>query len=111
MTDFGVWQQAPAFGFQLCIIKEEVMAKNTIWFVVIMVVGALLGSFLGKFIGIVVPAGSIRDLFSTEISAGLAPTTLDLRIVDFTFGCLFKLNVSAVLGILFAAFLFRRIEK
>ena len=72
MTDFGVWQQAPAFGFQLCIIKEEVMAKNTIWFVVIMVVGALLGSFLGKFIGIVVPAGSIRDLFSTDIRRACA---------------------------------------
>ena len=87
------------------------MAKNTIWFVVVVVVGALLGSFLGKFIGIVVPAGSIRDLFSTEISAGLNPATLNLRIVDLTFGCLFKLNVMSVLGIIFAAFLFRRIDK
>ncbi len=87
------------------------MAKNTVWFVVVVVVGALLGSFLGKFIGIVVPAGSIRDLFSTEISAGLNPATLNLRIVDLTFGCLFKLNVMSVIGIIFAAFIFRRIDK
>jgi Domain of unknown function (DUF4321) len=87
------------------------MAKNTVWLVVIIVVGALLGSFLGKFIGIVVPAGSVRDLFATEISAGLSPATLDLRIVDLTFGCLFKLNVSAVIGIIFAAFLFRHVDK
>jgi hypothetical protein len=87
------------------------MAKNTLWFIVVIVVGALLGSFLGKFIGIVVPAGSIRDLFATEISAGLQPATLNLRIVDLTFGCLFKLNVMSVLGIIFAAFLFRHIEK
>jgi hypothetical protein len=87
------------------------MGKSTIWFVVVIVVGALLGSFLGKFIGIVIPAGAIRDLFSTEISAGLSPATLDLRIVDLTFGCLFKLNVSAVLGILLAVFLFKQVDK
>jgi hypothetical protein len=87
------------------------MAKNTIWLIVIIVVGALLGSFLGKFIGIIVPAGSIRDLFATEISAGLSPATLDLRIVDLTFGCLFKLNISAVIGIIFAAFLFKHVGK
>ena len=87
------------------------MAKNTVWFIVVVVVGALLGSFLGKFIGIVVPAGAVRDLFSTEISAGLSPATLNLRIVDLTFGCLFKLNVMSVLGIIFAAFIFRRIDK
>jgi len=87
------------------------MAKNTVWFVIIIVVGALLGSFLGKFIGLVVPAGAIRDLFSTEISAGLNPATLDLRVLDLTFGCLFKLNVTAVLGIILAAYIFRVINK
>lgn len=87
------------------------MAKSTVWFVVIVVVGALLGSFLGKFIGLVVPAGAVRDLFATELTAGLSPATLDLRVIDLTFGCQFKLNVTAVLGIVGAAFLFRSIGK
>jgi len=87
------------------------MAKSTVWFVIIVVVGALLGTFLGKFIGIVIPSGAIRDMFLTDLTAGLNPTTLDLKIVDLTFGCLFKLNVMSVLGIAAAALLFRRIEK
>ena len=87
------------------------MAKSTVWFVVIVVVGALIGTFLGKFIGLIVPAGAIRDMFATEISAGLKPTTLDLRVIDLTFGCLFKLNVMSVLGIVGAALLFRQIGK
>ena len=87
------------------------MAKNTLWLVVIVVVGALLGSFLGKFIGLVIPAGAVRDLFATELTAGLSPATLDLRVIDLTFGCVFKLNITAVLGIISAAFLFRNIGK
>ncbi|MHB9154466.1 MAG: DUF4321 domain-containing protein [Endomicrobiales bacterium] len=87
------------------------MAKNTLWFIAVIVVGALLGSFLGKFIGMVVPEGSVRELFATEISAGLSPATLDLRVIDLTFGCLLKFNIMSVLGIVFAALIFRKILK
>ena len=46
-----------------------------------------------------------------EISAGLKPTALDLRVVELTFGCLFKLNVMSVVGIVAAALLFSKIGK
>jgi hypothetical protein len=87
------------------------MAKSTVWFIAIVVVGALLGSFLGKFVGLVVPAGAVRDLFATEIAAGLRPATLDLRVIELTFGCLFKFNVTSVLGIVAAAYIFKVISK
>jgi hypothetical protein len=87
------------------------MTKNMIWFLLVTVVGALLGSFLGKFIGLVLPDGAYKDLFATDISAGLAPATLNLRIIDVTFGCMLKFNVSAVLGIIVAALIFQRIFK
>lgn len=87
------------------------MAKSIVWFVVIMVVGALLGTFLGQFVGLVVPDGAIKNMFATEITAGLSPTKLDLRIVELTLGCLLKFNVMSVLGIVIAAILFRKIEK
>ncbi|MGA2091737.1 MAG: DUF4321 domain-containing protein [Endomicrobiales bacterium] len=87
------------------------MGKSAVWFVLVVVVGALLGSFLGKFIGIVVPAGSIRDLFSTEISAGLHPATLDLHVINLTFGCLVKFNVMSFVGIIGAALIFRSLSK
>ncbi|OGS34512.1 MAG: hypothetical protein A2293_09550 [Elusimicrobia bacterium RIFOXYB2_FULL_49_7] len=87
------------------------MAKNAVWFLAIIVVGALLGSFLGKFIVIVAPEGSIKDLFATDISAGLSPATLDLRVIELTFGCLLRLNITAVLGIVIAALLFKKVMK
>lgn len=81
--------------------------KNLLMGVVIIVVGALLGSFIGGFIGHAFPDGTVHDLFSKEISAGLQPAVLDLRVLELTFGCLLKFNVPSVIGILLAAYLFK----
>jgi hypothetical protein len=85
------------------------MGKSVLWFLAVIVIGALLGAFLGKFLGMVIPAGSIRDLFATNINAGLAPTRLDLQVIELTFGCMLKFNITSVLGIVFAALLFNKI--
>ena len=85
--------------------------KSILTGVIVIVVGALLGSFIGGFIGHTFPDGMIHDLFSKEITAGLQPANLDLRVLEITFGCLFKFNVPSVIGILLAAFLFRTISK
>ena len=85
--------------------------KNILTGVIVVVVGALLGSFIGSFIGHMFPNGMMHDLFSKEISAGLEPAVLNLRVLEVTFGCLFKFNVPSVIGILLAAVLFRAIAK
>ena len=69
--------------------------RNILMGILVIVVGALLGSFIGGFIGHAFPDGMIHDLFSKEISAGLEPATLDLRVLELTFGCLLKFNVCA----------------
>ncbi len=86
-------------------------AKNLVVIAVTIVVGALLGSFIGGFVGHAFPDGVIYDLFSKEISAGLQTTTLDLRVVELTFGCLLKFNVPSILGIIVAAALIRTFLK
>jgi hypothetical protein len=86
-------------------------AKSIVMGIVVVVVGALLGSFIGGFIGHAFPDGVIHDLFAKEITAGLSPTTLDLRVVEMTFGCVLKFNVTAVLGIILAAWIFRSFSK
>ena len=87
------------------------MGKNVVWFVFIIVVGALLGSFLGNLLGLMMPPGQVRNLFIQEVSAGLSPATLDLRIVVLTFGCVFRINFMAILGIIVAAIIFKKIAK
>ena len=85
--------------------------KSILTMVIVVVVGALLGSFIGGFIGHTFPDGMIHDLFSKEISAGLSPATLDLRVLEVTFGCLFKFNVPSLIGIVLAAYLIRSFTK
>jgi len=87
------------------------MSKNVIYFIIIVVVGALLGSFLGDFLSMVIPDGSAKDLFAKGIEAGLHPTRLDLRVIELTFGCIFRFNVTSIVGIIAAAYLFRGIAK
>ena len=83
------------------------------WFEVaaIVVAGAVLGSFLGKFVAAVSPAGKIHDMLANDITAGLHPTNLDLRVVDLTFGCIFRFNLLSIVGVLLAAFLYKRILR
>ncbi len=85
--------------------------KNIVYFVVVIVVGALLGTFLGEFLALVIPDGNFKDLFAKNIEAGLHPARLDLRVIEFTFGCIFKFNITSVVGIIFAAYIFRVINK
>ena len=87
------------------------MGKNVVWFVFVIVVGALLGSFLGNLLGLIMPHGTIRNLFIQEVTAGLNPATLDLRIVVLTLGCVFRINFMAILGIVAAAIIFKKIAK
>lgn len=77
----------------------------------ILVAGALLGSFLGKVLALAFPPGRVRDLFATDVTAGLHPAHLDLQVIDLTFGCLFRLNLMSMVGVLAAAYLFKRVLK
>jgi len=85
--------------------------KSIVTGVIIIVVGALLGSFIGGFIGTAFPYGTVANLFARDITAGLHPATLDLRVIELTFGCVFKFNVPSVIGILASAYIFRSLLK
>ena len=87
------------------------MGKSVVWFIFIIVIGALLGSFLGNLLGLMMPPGHLRDLFLAELTAGLNPASLDLRILVLTFGCILKINFMAIVGIVLAALLFKKLIK
>lgn len=87
------------------------MGKNALWLALVIVVGALLGSFLGSLIGLIMPPGPLQNLFMQDISAGLNPTSVDLRIIVLTFGCVIRINLMCILGIIAAAVLFKKLAK
>jgi len=86
--------------------------KNLVVLIVILVIGALIGTVVGKFIGMVIPENSSwREIFTDQVTAGLHPTTLDLQVLDLTFGFLLKFNLPSLIGILIAAYIFRLFAK
>jgi len=85
--------------------------RNAAFFVTVLVVGALLGSFLGDFLALMFPEGPTRALFLKEVSAGLPPARLDLKVAEFTFGFVLKLNITSVIGILASSILFKAALK
>lgn len=81
------------------------------WFyVVILIIGALLGSVLGEAIGVFFKDGIIHDIFVKGITPGLDTSKLDLQVIAITLGFTIKLNLASVIGILAAALLVRRIQ-
>jgi hypothetical protein len=86
------------------------MSKNLGYFILILLIGTLIGAFIGKAIYKVFPTDStIRDMLAVEIKPGIQPTTLDLGIVDITFGAVIKLNITAVIGLIITAIIFRKL--
>ncbi len=86
------------------------MSKNITYFILIIIIGTLLGAFLGKAVSKVFPNDStVKEMLAIEINPGLKPTTLDLGILEITFGSVVKMNITAVVGLLITAVVFRKL--
>jgi hypothetical protein len=81
--------------------------KSLAWFLVIILLGALIGSTLGEVLALVLPEGVVKEFFLRSAQFSVGPATLNLVIITFTLGFGIKLNVISVLGIGFAAYLLR----
>jgi Domain of unknown function (DUF4321) len=81
--------------------------------VLLLILGMIMGSAVGEAIGHLAkppppPEKSVvRDFFLESVEWGFGPTPISLVVVTLTIGLTFKVNVMAVLGIVFAAYLFR----
>ncbi|HAH32368.1 MAG TPA: hypothetical protein DCL44_08655 [Elusimicrobia bacterium] len=85
--------------------------KNILHVVVVIVVGSLLGIFFNKLCNICFPAGEISNLINTGINTGLNPTTLDLNLIEFTVGMVFKFNIASIAGIFISAVIYKQLIK
>lgn len=80
--------------------------KN-IWILVVFILsGLVIGGLLGKL------ASSVPWLWwlSFEQEFGLAnPVVLDLNVVKLTFGLMFKINISSIIGMVLAIFIYKKV--
>ena len=80
--------------------------KN-IWILMIFVLcGIVVGGLLGEL------AAKVDFLWwlSYGQEVGLAdPITLNLQVITLTFGLMFKINISSIIGMILAIFIYRKI--
>ena len=85
--------------------------KNILNVAVVIIIGSLLGIFISKLCNIWFPVGQISNLINTGIDTGLRPITLDLKLIEFTVGLVFKFNIASVAGIFVAAVIYKQLVK
>ncbi|MFZ3089807.1 MAG: DUF4321 domain-containing protein [Nitrospirota bacterium] len=84
--------------------------KRNFWiFLVFILLGGLLGSILGEILGIVAPDGPLRSIFLKGFRIGIDPPfTLNLRIITFTIGFTFSINLMSILGMIIGMYLYKQ---
>lgn len=88
-------------------VKTSKRGQNPWWILVVIVIaGAMLGSVLAGAVG----ESTYLSWLGRSLTVGLAPpVVLDLQVLKLTLGLTLRLNLAVVLGILVAAFVFRRL--
>ena len=84
--------------------------ENAAILFVVMLFGALIGSVLGEILGLLTPGGLLQKILTRAITFGLDPPgKIDLKILTFTLGFSFRMNLISLLGIFLATFVYKKI--
>jgi hypothetical protein len=75
------------------------MAKNAGVTVFFILLGGIIGGYIGVLLGLLVPAGTLREILGTGFPIGFTdPVVLNLRLVILTFGLKIFINLFSVIG-------------
>ncbi len=86
--------------------------KTILHILVVVVTGSLFGTVLTKLTSIwFSPQGNLNSILNTAINTGLNPTTVDIGVIQFTLGLIFKFNVATLIGIFFSAIIYKQMIK
>lgn len=81
--------------------------KSTRFMIFVILLGAICGSLIGDLLGSNIKAlHFLKNVYAVGISK---PLTLDLRVLSLSFGANFNINLMAILGIILAIILYRKL--
>ncbi len=81
--------------------------KSLAMLIFMVILGAIVGTAVGEALGLILPDGVVKDFFLRSVVAAVGPATFDLVAFTFTLGFSIKINLMAVLGVVFSTYLFR----
>lgn len=76
---------------------------NSIYFIVLILVGSIIGSILGKVFSNYLPILNYGE------TIGFGPTTMDLNIITLTLGFSANLTLAGIIGIILAIIAYRKL--
>ncbi len=90
------------------IIQGEVQGvmrrtRSTLLLLILLLTGAAIGGLLGDILGEYLP------LLVVDKAFGFSPITVDLGILSFTLGFVFRLNLAGVVGLFLGYLLYRQL--
>lgn len=86
--------------------------KTIFHILVVIVTGTLFGMVINKIGSMFFsPTSNINSILNTAVNTGLNPTTVDLGVIQFTLGLIFKFNIATITGIFLAAIIYKQIIK
>lgn len=88
---------------------EQIAKKGVLFFIIIIILGALLGGVMGEILGLIIKEGMLHKILVTGLHPALKPVTLDLAVLNITFGIGMKLNLLSVFGIIGAIWLYYKL--
>jgi hypothetical protein len=82
--------------------------RASLLFVVgMLLLGAMIGGLFGELIKLGLPGGVVKEVLLRHIPIGFQAITIELAVIQFTFGFMFKVNIISMLGIVVAYYMLR----
>jgi len=79
------------------------MKKNIWFFLLLLLLSAIIGSAIGEIVGLFLPPGSFAfQFFTTAAAPSFGPAEFDLLLVKLHLGIAFHLNLTALLAMILA---------
>ncbi|HIE66206.1 MAG TPA: DUF4321 domain-containing protein [Nitrospiria bacterium] len=84
--------------------------NKTPWTLIFFIlVGGLLGGVMGEILLLFSPSGLLQDIFLKGYQVGInPPAVLDLRLITFTIGFTFRINLLSLLGIILSIYTYKQ---
>lgn len=72
-------------------------------------VGGLLGGLMGELLSLLSPSGFLKEVFLKSYHIGINPPfTLDLNLMNLTFGFTLRINLLSLLGIILGIYTYKQ---